>query len=267
MACSSLAAIDYLETHPELVRDLRDKTRYFRAGLERIGYRPLITESAIVPIIVGETAFAIAISDKLLKTGVFVTGFGYPVVPEGTARIRVQISAALTKDEMDRALAAFERVGKEQACFELCALGHRPEAERYARTHGNLEPCLHAPSRRRIATLSAQHPDGVALLRYCAGVIIHDAQRLDRIVFRSPHPLFVPKSGPELHGAVGHVVFPSGIDRRGEREFDIYYGMADFEIGRGRLTLDSLNWLRGVDLNHRPSGYEPDELPDCSTPR
>ncbi len=84
------------------------------------------------------------------------------------------------------------------------------------------------------------HPDGVALLRYCAGVIIHDAQRLDRIVFRSPHPLFVPKSGPELHGAVGHVVFPSGIDRRGEREFDIYYGMADFEIGRGRLTLDSL---------------------------
>jgi len=66
-----------------------------------------------VPIIVGETAFAIAISDKLLKAGVFVTGFGFPVVPEGTARIRVQISAALTKDEMDRALAAFEAVGKE----------------------------------------------------------------------------------------------------------------------------------------------------------
>ena len=113
VACSSLAAIDYLETHPELVRDLRDKTRYFRVALERIGYKPLITESAIVPIIVGETAFAIAISDKLLKTGVFVTGFGYPVVPEGTARIRVQISAALTKDEMDRALAAFEQVGRE----------------------------------------------------------------------------------------------------------------------------------------------------------
>ncbi len=83
------------------------------------------------------------------------------------------------------------------------------------------------------------HPDGVALLRYCAGVLIHDAQRLDRILFRSPHPLFVPKSGPELHGAVGHVVFPSGIDRRGEREFEIYYGMADYETGRGKLTLDS----------------------------
>ena len=113
VACSSLAAIEYLEAHPQLVADLRDKTRYFREGLKRIGYKPLESESAIVPIIVGQTAFAIALSDKLLKAGVFVTGFGYPVVPEGTARIRVQISAALTKDEMDRALAAFERVGKE----------------------------------------------------------------------------------------------------------------------------------------------------------
>jgi beta-1,2-mannobiose phosphorylase / 1,2-beta-oligomannan phosphorylase len=83
------------------------------------------------------------------------------------------------------------------------------------------------------------HPEGASLLRYCAGVIIHDAQRLDRIVFRSAQPLFVPKAGAELHGAVGHVVFPSGIDRRAEREFDIYYGMADYEIGRGRLNLDS----------------------------
>ena len=113
VACSSLAAIEYLDAHPELVADLREKTRYFREGLKRIGYKPLESESAIVPIIVGETAFAIALSDKLLKAGVFVTGFGYPVVPEGTARIRVQISAALTKDEMDRALAAFERVGRE----------------------------------------------------------------------------------------------------------------------------------------------------------
>ncbi|MBV8196710.1 MAG: glycine C-acetyltransferase [Candidatus Eremiobacteraeota bacterium] len=113
VACSAMEAIDYLDGHPELMGALHEKTEYFRAGLKRIGYKPLETESAIVPIIVGETAFAIAISDKLLKAGVFVTGFGYPVVPEGTARIRVQISAALTKDEMDRALAAFERVGDE----------------------------------------------------------------------------------------------------------------------------------------------------------
>ncbi|HEX4012916.1 MAG TPA: glycine C-acetyltransferase [Candidatus Cybelea sp.] len=112
VACSSLAAIEYLEAHPELVGALREKTQYFRDGLKRIGYKPLESESAIVPIIVGETAFAIALSDRLLKSGVFVTGFGFPVVPEGTARIRVQISAALTTEEMDRALAAFEKVGK-----------------------------------------------------------------------------------------------------------------------------------------------------------
>ncbi len=82
------------------------------------------------------------------------------------------------------------------------------------------------------------HARGANRLRYCAGVIIHDAQHLDRVVFRSQEPLFVPEVGAELHGAVGHVVFPTGIDRRSEREFDIYYGMADFEIGRGRLTLD-----------------------------
>jgi glycine C-acetyltransferase len=113
VACSSLAAIEYLDAHPELVRDLRAKTHYFREGLKRIGYQPLESESAIIPIIVGETARAISISDKLLKAGIFVTGFGYPVVPEGTARIRVQISAALTHGEMDRALSAFERVGRE----------------------------------------------------------------------------------------------------------------------------------------------------------
>ncbi|HEY1653675.1 MAG TPA: glycine C-acetyltransferase [Candidatus Tumulicola sp.] len=112
VACSALAAIEYLADHPQLVATLRAKTRYFRDGLRRIGYAPLPGESAIVPIIVGETAFAIAMSDRLLERGVFVTGFGFPVVPEGTARIRVQISAALTSQEMDRALSAFEEVGK-----------------------------------------------------------------------------------------------------------------------------------------------------------
>ncbi len=113
VACSSLAAIDYLDANPQLVDRLRDNVAYFRDGLTRLGFNPLEGPSAIVPIIVGETAFAISMSDKLLKHGVFVTGFGFPVVPEGTARIRTQLSAALTKDEMDRALAAFEAVGKE----------------------------------------------------------------------------------------------------------------------------------------------------------
>jgi len=113
VACSSLQAIEYLDAHPELVEKLRANVAYFRDGLKRLGFEPLEGESAIVPIIVGDTAFAIAMSDALLKKGVFVTGFGFPVVPEGTARIRTQLSAALTRDEMDRALAAFETVGRD----------------------------------------------------------------------------------------------------------------------------------------------------------
>ncbi len=113
VACSALAALDYLDEHPQLVQQLRDNVAYFRGELTRLGFKPLEGESAIIPIIVGDTAFAIAMSDQLLKKGVFVTGFGFPVVPEGTARIRVQINAKLTKDEMDRALAAFEAVGKD----------------------------------------------------------------------------------------------------------------------------------------------------------
>lgn len=83
-----------------------------------------------------------------------------------------------------------------------------------------------------------EHPDGAALLRYCAGVIVHDPQHIDRIVYRSPQPLFVPQVRGEIRSHVSHVVFPTGIDPRSRREFDIYYGMADYEIGRGRLTLD-----------------------------
>ncbi len=113
VACSALAAIDVLDAQPELVQKLRANTAYLRAGLVELGFKPLDGPSAIVPIVVGETAFAIAMSDKLLERGVFVTGFGFPVVPEGTARIRTQLSAALTTDELDRALAAFGAVGRE----------------------------------------------------------------------------------------------------------------------------------------------------------
>ncbi|GAC1414256.1 MAG: glycine C-acetyltransferase [Candidatus Velthaea sp.] len=113
VACSALKAIELLEARPDLVRTQRENVAYFRAGLQRLGFTPLDGPSAIVPIIVGDTAFAIAMSDKLLRDGVFVTGFGFPVVPEGTARIRVQISTSLTRADMDRALTAFERVGRE----------------------------------------------------------------------------------------------------------------------------------------------------------
>ena len=77
-------------------------------ALREIGFEPLAGEAAIIPIIVGETAFAIEVSRRLLERGVFVTGFGYPVVPEGTARVRVQMSAAHEREQLERALEAFQ---------------------------------------------------------------------------------------------------------------------------------------------------------------
>lgn len=113
VAASALRAVQLLEARPELVQKQRDNVRYFRDGLARLGFEPLPGPSAIVPIIVGETAFAIDMSDRLLREGVFVTGFGFPVVPEGSARIRVQISSELERGDLDAALGAFERVGRE----------------------------------------------------------------------------------------------------------------------------------------------------------
>ena len=93
----------------------RQLSQTFRTRLREIGYAPLDGEAAIIPIIVGETAFAIRMSERLLDEGVFVTGFGFPVVPEGAARIRVQMSAALDDAQLERALEAFARVGSSSA--------------------------------------------------------------------------------------------------------------------------------------------------------
>jgi glycine C-acetyltransferase len=110
VACSARKAIELLRSDPTLLERQRASTARFRSALVEAGWAPLPGEAAIVPIIVGETAEAIRLSERLLDEGVFVTGFGYPVVPEGTARIRVQISAALEPHHLDRALEAFARV-------------------------------------------------------------------------------------------------------------------------------------------------------------
>jgi glycine C-acetyltransferase len=90
------------------VQRLRDNAAWFRAALRSAGYRPLESESAIVPIIVGDTALAIRLSRELYDAhGVFVIGFGYPVVPEGAARLRVQLSATHSHAHLQRAADAF----------------------------------------------------------------------------------------------------------------------------------------------------------------
>ena len=111
VAASALAAVQYVERHPELVSRLHQNARYFRDQLRALGFKPLPGETPIVPVILGETAKAIHMSELLLAEGVFVTGFGYPVVPQGHARVRCQLSAAHTRDDLDFALRAFKKVG------------------------------------------------------------------------------------------------------------------------------------------------------------
>ncbi len=111
VAASALAAVRHLGSHPERVARLRENARYFRGRLVELGFSPMPGETPIVAILLGSTARAIEASRMLLDLGVFVTGFGHPVVPEGKARVRCQLSAAHTRDDLDLALDAFRRVG------------------------------------------------------------------------------------------------------------------------------------------------------------
>lgn len=113
VAGSALAAVKYVEAHPERVTRLHENARYFRAALVEAGFKPLPGETPIIPVILGETARAIRMSEMLLDEGVFVTGFGYPVVPQGHARVRCQVSASHTREHLDQALAAFKTVGRK----------------------------------------------------------------------------------------------------------------------------------------------------------
>ena len=112
VAASALASVEFIEANPERVQTLRDNARYFRERIIEAGFAPLAGETPIIPIIVGETSAAMRMSDLLLEQGVFVTGFGFPVVPQGQARVRCQVSAAHTMADLDEAVAAFIRVGR-----------------------------------------------------------------------------------------------------------------------------------------------------------
>jgi glycine C-acetyltransferase len=113
VASSALASVEFVEKHPERVQKLRDNAAYFREQIIAAGFKPLAGETPIVPIIVGETAAAIQMSDMMLDEGIFVTGFGFPVVPQGQARIRCQVSAAHSRQDLDQAVEAFKRVGRK----------------------------------------------------------------------------------------------------------------------------------------------------------
>ena len=113
VASSALAAVEFLDANPERVQRLRENSQYFRRSIEEAGFNPLPGETPIVPIIIGETAHAIRMSEMLLDEGIFVTGFGFPVVPQGTARLRCQISAAHSRDDLDYAVRAIASVARK----------------------------------------------------------------------------------------------------------------------------------------------------------
>lgn len=110
VACSAKAAIDTLNNDHAIISRLRANVSSIRAGLKNLGFECPDSPTAIVPIMIGDTAEAIAQSQRLFELGVWVVGFGFPVVPEGEARLRVQVSAALENEHIERVLDAFARL-------------------------------------------------------------------------------------------------------------------------------------------------------------
>jgi len=113
MVAGALAALDLVEDRPELRETLMENTRYFRDRMASLGFTIVPGIHPIVPIMLGDEAAAVALAGAMNDRGVYVVGFSYPVVPKGEARVRVQLSAAHTRDHIDTALAVFEDVGQQ----------------------------------------------------------------------------------------------------------------------------------------------------------
>lgn len=113
IADTSIVVLDLLEKDQGLIKKLKRNTVYFREGLSKLGFNLIPGEHPIIPIMLGDAALAGRMSEKLLSEGIYVVGFSFPVVPKGLARIRTQMSASHELHHLDRALAAFEKVGRD----------------------------------------------------------------------------------------------------------------------------------------------------------
>jgi len=113
VAATCLAALDVLEQEPQIIDTLWDNTRFFKAGLEKLGFNTGLSQSPITPVIAGEGAKAMKLSDRLFAEGVFAQGIAFPTVARDKARVRTIVTAAHTKDELQFALDKFAKVGKE----------------------------------------------------------------------------------------------------------------------------------------------------------
>src|SRR5208283_2249058 len=115
VAATSIAVLDMLVRDPALREKLTRNTAFFRHGIAAAGFDVKPGTHPIVPIMLYDEKLAAAMADRLLEEGIYVIGFSHPVVPRGQARIRVQLSALHEREDLDRAVAAFTRVGKELA--------------------------------------------------------------------------------------------------------------------------------------------------------
>ena len=113
VAATSIQALRYLESSDDLRKKLRENSRFFRAGLVKLGFNLIPGEHPIIPVMLGDAKLAKDMADRLLDEGIYVIGFSFPVVPNGKARIRTQVSAAHAREHLDRAITAFEKVGQE----------------------------------------------------------------------------------------------------------------------------------------------------------
>jgi len=110
---ASITVIDLLAEGGELRKTLKDNAHYFRTSMEAAGFTCAGADHAIIPVMLGDAKVASEMASRLLTEGIYVIGFSFPVVPKGQARIRTQISAAHTKEQLDKAISAFIRIGKE----------------------------------------------------------------------------------------------------------------------------------------------------------
>ncbi|KUO53611.1 MAG: 8-amino-7-oxononanoate synthase [Desulfitibacter sp. BRH_c19] len=117
VVAANIAAIDVLLEEPELIDKLWENTRYFKNALDQFGFNTGKSETPIIPIIVGEGALAMSLSDALLEEGVFCTGIGFPTVPQDKSRVRTIVTATHTKADLDRAVEAFAKVGRKLELF------------------------------------------------------------------------------------------------------------------------------------------------------
>ena len=115
---ASIKVLDLLADGDELRKTLKDNAAYFRSNMEAAGFICAGADHAIVPVMLGDAKVASDMASRLLGEGIYVIGFSFPVVPKGQARIRTQISAAHTKEHLDKAIAAFIRIGKEMDIIE-----------------------------------------------------------------------------------------------------------------------------------------------------